>query len=241
MTAQDTIYVQLASYACIFPNRGAALNHLFCVLGNGYQWEDGQLVHVERYPIPGETPSQKIARVFDERRHERAATERRRQEAREQPADTVWVTGIMDKLKAAAAKRQAERQALLQADPEAYSAKMAAEEKERQAADERFKFQMKQFEDLDKWDYCVPDDIDQRMEDTTFNDWYPLYAKSAKLVNFPSNIKTDWLDALIETAKLILEQPNRITEHTTDAVALENQRLARAALNRAMFIRRGRA
>lgn len=44
MNLEDTIYVMCAAYSCIFPNRRAALNHLFCTGGNGYEWKDGELI-----------------------------------------------------------------------------------------------------------------------------------------------------------------------------------------------------
>ena len=44
MNVRDTIYFMCAVYPSIFPNRQAALNHLFCVGGNGYEWKDGELV-----------------------------------------------------------------------------------------------------------------------------------------------------------------------------------------------------
>lgn len=44
MNLKDTITRSLLLYPTIYPNRLAVYNHLFCVIGNGYDWEKGQLV-----------------------------------------------------------------------------------------------------------------------------------------------------------------------------------------------------
>jgi hypothetical protein len=74
MNLADTLLVSCGAYSCIFPNRAAALGHLFLSYGNGYEWVDGQLVDVcEGEDLAGLTASQAIAAIFDRRRadHER--------------------------------------------------------------------------------------------------------------------------------------------------------------------------
>lgn len=44
MTAEDTLQYMSDFYSSIFPTRKHALNHLFCVIGNGYDWVEGRLV-----------------------------------------------------------------------------------------------------------------------------------------------------------------------------------------------------
>jgi len=44
MNFKDTLRSMLLKYPAIFPNALAAYDHLFCVVGNGYSWENGQLV-----------------------------------------------------------------------------------------------------------------------------------------------------------------------------------------------------
>lgn len=44
MNLEQQIYFSCAAYSSIHPNRAAVLNHLFVVLGNGYEWLNGQLV-----------------------------------------------------------------------------------------------------------------------------------------------------------------------------------------------------
>lgn len=44
MKAEDTLQYMADFYPEIFPTRKHALNQLFCVLGNGFDWIDGELV-----------------------------------------------------------------------------------------------------------------------------------------------------------------------------------------------------
>ena len=44
MTVERTIQWMFNEYPDLFRDRADALNHLFCVLGNGYEWKNGQLV-----------------------------------------------------------------------------------------------------------------------------------------------------------------------------------------------------
>lgn len=44
MRAEDTLQYMADFYPSIFPTRKHALDHLFCVVGNGYEWKDGELV-----------------------------------------------------------------------------------------------------------------------------------------------------------------------------------------------------
>ena len=44
MRAEDTLQFMMDFYHNIYPNRKSCLNQLFCVIGNGYKWVDGELV-----------------------------------------------------------------------------------------------------------------------------------------------------------------------------------------------------
>lgn len=44
MRAEDTLQYMADFYPQIFPTRRHALNLLFCVIGNGYDWVNGELV-----------------------------------------------------------------------------------------------------------------------------------------------------------------------------------------------------
>ena len=44
MRAEDTLQYMADFYPSIFPTRKHALDHLFCVIGNGYEWVNGELV-----------------------------------------------------------------------------------------------------------------------------------------------------------------------------------------------------
>lgn len=40
----DEVTRMISEYPSIFPNRLHAMNQLFCVIGNGYEWKNGELV-----------------------------------------------------------------------------------------------------------------------------------------------------------------------------------------------------
>lgn len=44
MRVEDTLQYMADFYPDIFPTRKHCLNHLFCVIGNGYEWINGELV-----------------------------------------------------------------------------------------------------------------------------------------------------------------------------------------------------
>lgn len=44
MKAEDTLQKLLDLYPEIFPTRKHALDHLFCTIGNGFEWKDGELI-----------------------------------------------------------------------------------------------------------------------------------------------------------------------------------------------------
>ena len=56
MRAEDTLQYMADFYPDIFPTRKHALNHLFCVIGNGFKWINGELVdfddkYTKRYTL----------------------------------------------------------------------------------------------------------------------------------------------------------------------------------------------
>lgn len=56
MRAEDTLQYMADFYPRIFPTRKHALNQLFCVLGNGMEWINGELVekdskYLRRYKL----------------------------------------------------------------------------------------------------------------------------------------------------------------------------------------------
>lgn len=44
MTAENTIQWMMDFYPEIYPTRKHCLNQLFCVIGNGYKWKNGELI-----------------------------------------------------------------------------------------------------------------------------------------------------------------------------------------------------
>lgn len=49
MRAEDTLQFMADFYKGLFPTRKHALNHLFCTIGNGYEWINGELVEDGEY------------------------------------------------------------------------------------------------------------------------------------------------------------------------------------------------
>ena len=47
MKAENTLQFMMDFYGEIFYNRQKCLNHLFCTIGNGYEWQNGQLVSLD--------------------------------------------------------------------------------------------------------------------------------------------------------------------------------------------------
>lgn len=45
MKPERTLQKMYDEYPQLFPTRQQALDHLFCVIGNGYEWKDGELVY----------------------------------------------------------------------------------------------------------------------------------------------------------------------------------------------------
>ncbi|HFD2033551.1 TPA: hypothetical protein ACF2DD_002128 [Clostridium perfringens] len=48
MTLEETIQEMYDNYPMLFQERKECLNQLFCVIGNGYDWIDGELISSER-------------------------------------------------------------------------------------------------------------------------------------------------------------------------------------------------
>ena len=44
MRAEEELQFMSDFYPDVFPTRKHCLNHLFCVIGNGYKWVNGELV-----------------------------------------------------------------------------------------------------------------------------------------------------------------------------------------------------
>lgn len=56
MTCEETIQSMFDYWPCLFVDRADALNHLFCTIGNGYEWIDGQLVSCITQDAPPKNP-----------------------------------------------------------------------------------------------------------------------------------------------------------------------------------------
>jgi hypothetical protein len=128
----------------------------------------------------------------------------------------------------------AEERKLREKDPKRYEEIAAARKAEHEALEARMAEEA-------KWEYCVPDNIEERIKDTKYSNWYPACEQYSYLVNFPNNIQPDWLDAIEETANLILTQRGTMdfgdNPKATKGCIQENERLARLALKKAAALR----
>ncbi len=51
MTVELTIQTMFDNYPTLFKERADCLNHLFCIIGNGYEWYNGELVSdIDAFP-----------------------------------------------------------------------------------------------------------------------------------------------------------------------------------------------
>jgi hypothetical protein len=56
MNVELTIQEMFDGYPTLFKDRADCLNHLFCTIGNGYKWKDGELVECcGSYDIPNQS------------------------------------------------------------------------------------------------------------------------------------------------------------------------------------------
>lgn len=51
MKPERTLQRMYNEHPHLFPTRQRALNYLFCVIGNGYEWVDGELVYEDDVPF----------------------------------------------------------------------------------------------------------------------------------------------------------------------------------------------
>jgi hypothetical protein len=233
---EDTIYYSCAAFTCIHPNRARALDHLFCVIGNGYEWENGELVEVCGMTTTkaGRRLSLRAAinKVFRERRkrdlEEKNRIRREKRKAKNRPPSRPQPDLNMKKLIADAV--EAVRKAR-EKDPVAF-------EKQQQELKVQMDEAAKQWREDKKWDYKIPTDVKQRVRDTKFDGWYPISEKYSALLEFPDDIKPDWLDGVIETCNLIIAQPPAVREpHYPASQSKHTVALAKKALERALALR----
>ena len=69
MTAFETIKQMMVEYPTLFPSKVQAIHHLFWVIGNGYDWVDGELISIdEPHPITPYSISEDHRRMHEEYR-----------------------------------------------------------------------------------------------------------------------------------------------------------------------------
>jgi len=67
MKVAEEIEKMIKEYPSLFKTRYAALDHLFCVIGNGYDWINGELV----YTCIPMSEEEKIVRKKERKKHEK--------------------------------------------------------------------------------------------------------------------------------------------------------------------------
>lgn len=241
MNFEEQIYYSCAAWASIHPNRASALDHMFCVNGNGYEWVNGELLEMcgDTTAKNGRRLSVKAAinKVFRERReHDKAmkkweAKLRREKRKNPPPPDPVFEAKLDDMI----TKALEENRKAKEADPAAFEARAKKSKADLAAIKKRIR-------DDRRHDYRIPSDIDKRVKDTAFNNWYPMSPGYARLLDFPEDIKPDWLDGIIETCNLIIAQPRAIREGFNSLYsAKESEKttaIAKQALNRALKLKK---
>jgi hypothetical protein len=254
MNFEDTVYFGCAAYSMLHPHRASELNHLFLVNGNGYEWENGELVNLcgETNFKNGKPRSLKAAISFVFRRRKRDDAFRKKWEAKQKrdmkknpekynvPSDSK-----MDEIINSALKAMEEAKAK---DPKGFAERQEKLKQEIAAS-------RKQWKEAEKFEYRIPTDIKQRVakqEPTPgaydgYNHWYPI-CQYARCLTFPDDIKNEWLDGVIETLQLVLAnppQPKASFPHDPDGKhsATECERTvaqAKTALSRALRIKDAR-
>lgn len=241
MNFNDTIYYSCAAWSSIHPNRAAALNHLFCTNGNGYEWIDGELVEccgMTTYKS-GKRMSLRAAinNVFRDRKkrndfREQWERKRKREEKRNpQPVDKVLDAKLEELIDNAI---KAEKK-LRDKDPVAYEQLTADRKKQWQETKRKIREER-------RWDYAIPTDIKDRIQNTEFTRWYPMSPKYFMMWDFPEDIKPDWLEGIIETCDLIIQNPgvSSFPRQDTKKEAARNVEMATVVLLRATALQRKR-
>src|SRR5271157_370126 len=232
MNLREQIYYSCAAYSSIHPNRAAVLNHLFCVIGNGYEWHKGKLIALDgdMFTKNGRPLSLKAA-INKTFRNRRNRNEFRKQHERKQKREAKLAlqhkkdcpTSENDALRCdcGASARIAEHNkfmASIDATIEKVLAEMAKrspEEKEAAVKESAaaLKHTKRMIADSARYEYRIPADIDARVKDTNYDHWYPMCSYS-KMVCFPDNVKPEWLNAIIETAQLVIANPPKVAKHS---------------------------
>jgi hypothetical protein len=234
VTLEDQIYFGCAAYSMLHPNRASALNHLFCVIGNG--WENGQLVEVcgETTYKNGKRMSLKAAinNIFRRRRKDDEQCKRDARNWKRRKHSGMISDAQLDKLvdEALVAEKAAKER-----DPVAYEEKCAARQKE-------WIEQKRKWREEKKWEYRIPDNIQERCKITEgYNHWYPICEMYSKLLVYPDDIQPDYLDGIIETCRLIIANPPVINPPNYPAAqSRRTVELAEKALNKALALSRSR-
>lgn len=135
MKAEEELQFMMDFYPDLFPDRKHCMNHLFCVIGNGYEWENGELVN----------PSSPYAKRYK----------------------------LMEPIIKAKGRNE------------------------------------EQYMDFCKQEQKIKELMGDKYKITPFNyiynfTWCPLAETSSYLLNYPKEIKQDWLELLKECRNLML-------------------------------------
>lgn len=136
MRLEETIQEMYDKYPILFQNRSDCLDHLFCVIGNGYEWNDGELISCDR--------------------------KKYKYNSYEDEYEFDYIDNTPVKLKGD------------------NKAKQTIYSEEYFKLNEKYKFK-----------------------------WYPI-CEYSKVINYPSNIKEDWLNGINEVKEMLIKDGIKI-------------------------------
>lgn len=210
VTFEDTLKYLLIFYQSLFKDRGWVLDHLFCVLGNGYEWVDGCLID----PMLEGGPQAKLANAAaelakDDAEHKAFLRSINYPKASALRERLTWVTDQIAKV----------------TDPE-----------ERALLDDFYESAMHCIKAWEPELVPEPEDLTRRMHTNTCTDVYPLSDYPLGVLHeVPDDIRQDWLDALFEALAMVLNLPDtpprKHDDHRRKARD-ESQRVARQIQSR---------
>lgn len=178
MTVELTIQEMFDKYPTLFKERADCLNHLFCTIGNGYHWKDGELIDIF-YELSESEKNLLISRLIDGKAFQ------------------------YNKLSLRAESQHYETKRIAEGWYEDYCGRYSDEDIEK-IKDIRQKTIMKLPDDVyykeperkKRWSFYINIPGQERID---------FCEKYAYLFNYPDDIKPDWLAALNECRTLLIE------------------------------------
>ena len=195
MTVEQTVRQSLLMYPSVSRNRWDAYEHLFCVIGNGYDWKDGELV----YAIDTEKPENTNPSIQDAVNHLLYM-------------EVVKSTPDFMSKNIARAEEIRVKENPTSEDWEEYETLMSMVDRHNKRRYEYLKQQVDMIFDIEnRMKDCNPPTIENYPIVKHFEpkDIYPLCEYSA-LCCIPDNVKPDWYEACHWMYNWIIAHPDYI-------------------------------